>query len=167
MPQAIRVIDLLQELSDVEGPFVTGEFLQWDGSKFVSAAASGGGGGIPDGDVTFTGGLLVPDFSDAGGMAYGFVGHIQTGIWRQDAAAMWLRWDGTDRLGIADNLLVSNNTNFVFDTGTGSKIGTGTNQKIGFWGQTPVAQQVLATGAGATVDNVISALQSIGLFKQS
>lgn len=32
---------------------------------------------------------------------------------------------------------------------------------------TPIARQVLATGAGATVDNVISALQALGLVKQS
>lgn len=32
---------------------------------------------------------------------------------------------------------------------------------------TPIARQVLATGAGATVDNVITALQNLGLVKQS
>ena len=32
---------------------------------------------------------------------------------------------------------------------------------------TPIARQVLATGAGATVDNVITALQALGLVKQS
>lgn len=37
----------------------------------------------------------------------------------------------------------------------------------GFYSTTPVAQQVLATGAGATVDNVITALQNLGLVKQS
>lgn len=39
--------------------------------------------------------------------------------------------------------------------------------KIGFHGATPVAQQLLATGAGATVDNVITALQTLGLLRQS
>jgi hypothetical protein len=38
---------------------------------------------------------------------------------------------------------------------------------IGFYGVTAVARAVLATGAGATVDNVISALQNLGLVKQS
>jgi hypothetical protein len=38
---------------------------------------------------------------------------------------------------------------------------------IGFYGTTPTAQQVLATGAGATVDNVITVLQNIGICKQS
>lgn len=41
----------------------------------------------------------------------------------------------------------------------------GTN--VGFYGVTPIARAVLATGAGATVDNVITALQNLGLVKQS
>jgi hypothetical protein len=39
--------------------------------------------------------------------------------------------------------------------------------KIGFYGATTQNQQVLATGAGKTVDNVITFLQLIGLCKQS
>jgi hypothetical protein len=38
---------------------------------------------------------------------------------------------------------------------------------VGFYGTAPIAQAVLATGAGATVDNVITALQNLGLVKQS
>lgn len=38
---------------------------------------------------------------------------------------------------------------------------------IGFYGVTPTTRQVLATGAGATVDNVITALQNLGLVSQS
>lgn len=38
---------------------------------------------------------------------------------------------------------------------------------IGFYDVTPIAQAVLATGGGATVDNVITALQNLGLVKQS
>lgn len=57
--------------------------------------------------------------------------------------------------------------NFVVGTTTGTKIGTATGQKLGFWNATPVVQQVLATGAGRTVDEVITFLQTIGLCKQS
>lgn len=39
--------------------------------------------------------------------------------------------------------------------------------KIAFHGVATVAQQLLATGAGATVDNVISALQALGLVRQT
>ncbi len=38
---------------------------------------------------------------------------------------------------------------------------------VGFYGTAPIAQAVLATGAGATVDDVITALQNLGLVKQS
>ena len=38
---------------------------------------------------------------------------------------------------------------------------------VGFYGTAPIAQAVLATGAGATVDNVITALQNLGLVKQA
>lgn len=37
----------------------------------------------------------------------------------------------------------------------------------GFYGTTPIAQQLLATGAGHSVDNVITALQALGLVKQA
>lgn len=39
--------------------------------------------------------------------------------------------------------------------------------KIGFYGVTPITRAVLATGGGATVDNVITALQNLGLVSQS
>lgn len=39
--------------------------------------------------------------------------------------------------------------------------------QVGFYGTTPAAQQVLATGASHTVDDVITALQNLGLVKQS
>lgn len=58
-------------------------------------------------------------------------------------------------------------TDFLINATTGTKIGTGTTAKIGFWGATPVAQQILATGTGKTVDNVITFLQTLGLCKQS
>lgn len=44
---------------------------------------------------------------------------------------------------------------------------SGTEPKIGFYGVAPIARAVLATGAGASVDDVITALQNLGLVKQS
>ena len=52
-----------------------------------------------------------------------------------------------------------------FGTSSGTRIGTGTTQRIGFWNATPVAQQVLATGS--TTDQVITLLQTLGLCRQS
>jgi hypothetical protein len=43
----------------------------------------------------------------------------------------------------------------------------GNSQKLSFHGVTAIVRQTLATGAGATVDNVITALQNLGLVKQS
>lgn len=43
----------------------------------------------------------------------------------------------------------------------------GSGCKVGFYGKTPIDQAVLATGAGHTVDDVITALQNLGLVKQS
>lgn len=57
--------------------------------------------------------------------------------------------------------------NIALATTTGTKIGTATGQKIGFWDATPVVQQVLATGAAHVVDDVIALLQTLGLCKQS
>ncbi len=57
--------------------------------------------------------------------------------------------------------------NFAVGTATGTKIGTATTQKLGFWNATPVVQQVLATGAAHTSDDIITFLQLIGLCKQA
>jgi hypothetical protein len=62
---------------------------------------------------------------------------------------------------------LDDNTSLNLGTTTGSMIASNTSQKLGFWGVTPVVQQVLTTSAGATVDNVITFLQTIGLCKQS
>jgi len=64
-------------------------------------------------------------------------------------------------------LVLGDAVNLEVNTTTGSKIGTGSTQKLGFWGVTPVVQQVLATGASHTVEDVITFLQTIGLCKQS
>lgn len=58
----------------------------------------------------------------------------------------------------------------ISDTTTGLKVGTvggAAGQKLGFFNATPVVQPVLASGTGKTVDNVIAALQSLGLVRQS
>lgn len=54
------------------------------------------------------------------------------------------------------------------DAGANSiAIGGAATTKVGFYGVAPIAQAVLATGTGASVDNVITALQNLGLVKQS
>jgi len=45
--------------------------------------------------------------------------------------------------------------------------GDGSGPAIGFYGVSPIERATLATGAGASVDDVITALQNLGLVKQS
>lgn len=49
-----------------------------------------------------------------------------------------------------------------FDSGGGSYA-----TRLAFYNATPIERAVLATGTGKTVDNVITALQNLGLVKQS
>ncbi len=44
---------------------------------------------------------------------------------------------------------------------------SGTASRLAFFGVTPVARPVVATGTGKTVDNVITELQNLGLFSQT
>jgi len=69
-----------------------------------------------------------------------------------DSAGLFTLWDGG---------------NFALGTTTGTKIGTATTQKLGFWNATPVVRPVLATGAGATADSIITVLQNLGLVGQT
>jgi hypothetical protein len=64
-------------------------------------------------------------------------------------------------------LLDMQDRTIAFGTVTGGKIGQSNAAKFAFWDSTPVAQQVLATGAGATADNIISLLQTLGLCRQA
>jgi hypothetical protein len=50
---------------------------------------------------------------------------------------------------------------------SGGKLQCDAGSLIGFNGQSPATTPVLATGASHTVDDVITALQTLGLFKQS
>lgn len=68
---------------------------------------------------------------------------------------------------LSGDITLQNGVDIIAGTTTGSNIGTATNQKLGFYGATPIIPPVLATGAGATVDNVITALQNLGLVTQT
>lgn len=73
--------------------------------------------------------------------------------------------DSTDATRSADLILRSYYTTTARE---GIRIrGGSSNVQLGFYGITPVSRQTLATGSGATVDDVITALQNLGLVKQS
>lgn len=94
------------------------------------------------GTVTLTGGTLMSlPMKTAGGLNVG----LQV---RDDLTeARWL--DGV------------NNFSFV------RAVPNAAGGRIGFYNVGPVARQLLATGTGATVDQVITALQTLGLLRQS
>lgn len=60
-------------------------------------------------------------------------------------------------LGLPGNKTVAEATNLVLGTTTGTKIGTGTNQKLGFWDATPVDQPALTA-------DLLDSLQEVGLI---
>ncbi len=88
------------------------------------------------------------------------------------------RWtiDGSGHLTAADGI------NMIFNGTTGTKIGTTTSQKLGFWNATPVVQPTTAVAAAAfvantsgtlndsatyggyTIGQVVAALKSIGVL---
>lgn len=71
--------------------------------------------------------------------------------------------------GIYVQSLTSGTTaNYSIYTNAGDiRLMSSNSDKIGFHGVTPVARQLLATGAGRTVDDVITFLQNLGLARQS
>ena len=90
------------------------------------------------------------------------------------SAVSFNKADGSTNIAKIDStnarVVLAEGTNISAGGTTGSKIGvTGgaSGDKLAFWGSTPIVQPVLATGAGKTVDNVITVLQSLGLVRQS
>lgn len=77
----------------------------------------------------------------------------------------------TDKLSAQDGVIEINsrvnlnNVDLRLETTTGTKIGTDTSQKLGFWNATPVVQQVVA--GGANIATLITALTTMGIVKAS
>jgi hypothetical protein len=105
-------------------------------------------------------------------------GSYSTGylIMRTDARNILRYYDGTtwqDVLG-ARNVTMQDGVNIATGTATGTKIGTGSTQKLGFYGASPVARPAGVADAtgGATIDTqarvainaVITALETLGLL---
>jgi hypothetical protein len=70
-----------------------------------------------------------------------------TGViaWRNAAGSgniLGISVDSSDRINLnaSAGVLITNLTNLVFSTGTGSQIATATTQKIGFWGKAPTGR---------------------------
>ena len=70
----------------------------------------------------------------------------------------------TKELSVKDTT-ITDGGNIAIGTSSGTKIGTADAQKLAFHGATPIVRAVLATGS--TNDQIITALQTLGLVKQS
>lgn len=145
----------------------------------VSTARVGIGGDTPDTklhieqvDAGTNGvvGLLTLSRNSSGTAAAGFGSRIlfelsDAGALDTSAAMIDASWNTATNGATKADLAF-----YAHDTGAreGFRIrGNGGAAAIGFYGVTPIERAVLATGAGATVDNVITALQNLGLVKQS
>ena len=72
---------------------------------------------------------------------------------------------GSVDIDVKEDLALAEGKNIVTGTTTGSRFSTSDSQKIGFHGVTPIVRAVLATGSSN--DQIITALQNLGLVKQS
>lgn len=66
----------------------------------------------------------------------------------------------SDRFIFQRHIQLLDGKNIQLAKGTGTKIGTATDQKLGFFGETPVVQQNPAVNAAG----IHAALQALGLF---
>lgn len=65
---------------------------------------------------------------------------------------------------IAGTMTMPNSFNLVFGTGSGTKIGTATTQKLGFWNVTPIVQPTTAVTASVFVANAGTGINSASTF---
>ena len=66
------------------------------------------------------------------------------------------------------NLKIPDGVDFILDTTNGTKLGTATTQKIGFFNATPVTQRLKANyNNWAAFTDVVDALVDLGLFDQA
>ncbi len=64
-------------------------------------------------------------------------------------------------LALANDLTIAEGGNVILGTTTGTKIGTATTQKLGFYNATPIVKQ---TGVAVTAEAVHAALVALGLI---
>lgn len=103
----------------------------------------------------------------AAGFGGGLALNLESSTTNDQSAALieWLWQTATHASRAADLVLSAYN---VANKREGLRIrGGAAGAELGFYGVTPIARAVLATGAGATVDNVITALQNLGLVSQT
>lgn len=122
----------------------------FDASGFLTSSSN----------LQFDGTILRPNLirtadGTAAAPAYNFNNDADNGMYRVTTNNVGFSAGGTLRFDYnATRLLFSDAYNLEFNTTTGTKIGTATTQKLGFFNATPIVQP---TG------NVLTALQNLGL----
>ena len=66
-------------------------------------------------------------------------------------------WSGVQTIGASSGITFASGINIIFSATTGTKIGTATNQKTGFFGATPIIQPLFTA-------DLIDSLQALGLL---
>lgn len=88
-------------------------------------------------------------------------------------SAKSMTWDASANalVFVSGGITLGVATDIVLDTTTGTKIGTGTTQKLGFFGQTPNTQNIHITDASGddktAVNAILLALETYGLLASS
>lgn len=141
-----------------------GQFAIWDATAGVKRWTLDLTGNIGLGSGTSAAArLLVPGaiLIDRNGLPHLAMNSAGTnyGFLQNDAADTWSLATGTDIASLGTAIIKWTKLAAVTISTSGGS--------IGFYGVTPIARAVLATGAAHTVDDVITALQNLGLVKQS
>jgi predicted RecA/RadA family phage recombinase len=136
--------------------WTVGDKLYWDngntrftktaqGSEAIAVAAGvvGSGAGLTTGDVILLG---IPD---GGTEDFGTTG-IKADVVAESTAAAGVTVDGV--LLKDGGITLADAANLIVGSTTGTKIGTATTQKLGFWNATPIVQPAGAA-QGALTDN--------------
>lgn len=75
---------------------------------------------------------------------------------------------GSDVLIVSALQRMAEGAHFMFGTSTGTKLATGSDQKLGFFGATPVSQRMKTNyNSWTNLSDVVQALVDLGLFDQS
>jgi hypothetical protein len=125
------------------------------------------------------GGYMLFRGGTAGTTVRGYVGFTHNGAGSatlftgETADYVALRGENGVHLGVSTNLYatlassaitVADGINLAFNTTTGTKLGTATNQKLGFWNATPVIQQTTGSSAATFVQNSGNAVNDSSTF---
>lgn len=149
------------------GCTIGGGSLSVTGYNPLGLVSSYSYGGAPGVHLAYSFGRNDPAGTPANGAGCGFNLKLKTST-TNDVQAASIEWswnDVTHATRKADLVLTARDSGGARE---GLRIrGDGSGPAVGFYGVAPIARAVLATGAGATVDNVITALQNLGLVKQS